>query len=162
MYMYFSTPIPFGQYYLISDRWDDDAKISYLRNALSNKMRDCLVGLSSSDTNTYAKFAQRCVDVSNNMELYGQWTRKRGAGNSYTAGHTRALTLMTTPEVNAAAHINHEDMMEWEPTQPTTTQVNAFSLRGKGNTNRYPSKRPEDRELFGKRAKWVNQEEIDA
>jgi hypothetical protein len=52
--------------------------------------------------------------------------------------------------------------MEWEPTQPTTTQVNAFGLRGKGNTNGYPSTRPEDRELLGKQAKWVNQEEIDA
>jgi hypothetical protein len=40
--------------------------------------------------------------------------------------------------------------------------VNAFGLRGKGNTNGYPSTRPEDRELLGKRAKWVNQEEIDA
>ena len=49
--------------------------------------------------------------------------------------------------------------MEWEP---TTTQVKAFNLRGKGNTNGYPSKRPEDQELLGKRAKWVNQEEIDA
>ncbi|KAA8622172.1 Retrotransposon gag protein [Pyrenophora tritici-repentis] len=49
-------------------------------------------------------------------------------------------------------------MMEWEPTQPTTTQVNAVGLRGKTNMNGYPSRRPEDRELIGKRAKWVNQE----
>jgi hypothetical protein len=66
------------------------------------------------------------------------------------------------PGVNVAAHINHDDMMEWVPTQPITTQVNAFGLRGKGNTNGYPSKRPEDSELLGKRAKWVNQEEINA
>jgi hypothetical protein len=142
-----------------AERWDDDAKISYLRNALSSKMRDNLVGCSGSETNTYNGFAQKCVDVSNDMELYGQWKKKRGAGNSYTAEHTRVLTPMTSPNVNAAAHINHEDMMEWEP---TTTQVNAFGLRGKGNTNGYPSTRPEDRELLGKRAKWVNQEEIDA
>jgi hypothetical protein len=122
-------------------------------------MRDNLVGCSGSETNTYNGFAQKCVDVSNDMELYGQWTKKRGAGNSYTAGHTRVPTPMTTPDVNAAPHINHEDMMEWEP---TTTQVNAFGLRGKGNTSGYPSTRPEDRELLGKRAKWVNQEEINA
>ena len=127
--------------------------MSYLRNALSNKMRDCLIGLSRSDTDTYAGFAQRCVDVSNDMELYGQWMRKRGAGNSYTARHTRVPTQITTPDVNVAAYINHEDMMEWEPTQPTTTQLNAFGLRGKGNTNGYPSKRPEDRELLRKRAR---------
>jgi hypothetical protein len=40
-----------------AEGWDDNAKIPYLRNALSNKMRDCLVGLSRSDTNTYAGFA---------------------------------------------------------------------------------------------------------
>ncbi|KAI2479944.1 Retrotransposon gag protein [Pyrenophora tritici-repentis] len=45
-----------------AEGWDDDAKISYLRNALSNKMRDRLVGLSGSDTDTYAGFVQRCVD----------------------------------------------------------------------------------------------------
>jgi hypothetical protein len=142
-----------------AEGWDDDAKISYLRNALSSKMRDNLVGCSGSETNTYNGFAQKCVDVSNDMELYGQWTKKRGTGSSYNAGHTRVPTPMTTPDINVAAHVSHEDMMEWEP---TTTQVNAFGLRGKGNTNGYPSTRPEDRELLGKRAKWVNQEEIDA
>jgi hypothetical protein len=142
--------------------WDNDAKISYLCNALSNKMRDCLVGLSGNDTDMYAGFAQRCVDVSNDMELYGQWTKKRDAANSYTAVHVRVLTPMTTPDVNVTARINYEDMVEWKPTQPTTTQVNAFGLHGKSNTNGYPSKRPENRELLGKRAKWVNQGEIDA
>jgi len=141
-----------------AEGWDDDAKISYLRNALSSKMRDNLVGCSGSETNTYNGFAQKCVDVSNDMELYGQWT-KRGAGNSYTAGPTRVPTPITTPDVKAAAHINYEDMMEWEP---TTTQMNAFGLYGKGNTKGYPSTRPEDRELLGKRAKWVIQEEINA
>jgi seryl-tRNA synthetase len=55
-----------------AEGWDNDAKTSYLRNTLSNKMRECLVGLSGRDTDTYARFAQRCVDVSNDMELYGQ------------------------------------------------------------------------------------------
>jgi hypothetical protein len=113
-------------------------------------MRDNLVGCSGSETNTYNGFAQKCVDVSNDMELYGQWTKKRGTGSSYNAGHTRVPTPMTTPDINVAAHVSHKDMMEWEP---TTTQVNAFGLRGKGNTNGYPSTRPEDWELLGKRAK---------
>jgi hypothetical protein len=145
-----------------AEGWDNDAKISYLRNALSSKMRDNLVGCSGRETNTYNGFVQKYIDVSNDMELYGQWTKKRGAGSSYTASHSRVLTPMTTPNANVTTHINHEDMMEWEPTQPTTTQVNAFSLRGKSNTNGYPSKRPEDQELLGKRAKWVTQEEISA
>jgi hypothetical protein len=145
-----------------AEGWDDDAKISYLRNALSNKMRDCLVGLSRSNTNTYAGFAQRCVDVSNDMELYSQWTKKKVAGSGYTAGYTLAAAPKPTLDTNIAAYSNHQDMMEWEPTQPATTQVNAVGLRGKANMNGFPSKRPEDRELLGKRAKWVSQEEMDA
>jgi hypothetical protein len=144
-----------------AEGWDDSAKISYLRNALSNKMRDHLIGLSGSDVNTYNGFAQRCVDVSNDMELYGQWTRKRAAGNTFTLGHTSAAAL-TTLGANVAAHVDHGDMMEWEPTLSSSTQVNAVGIRSKSNMNGYPSKRPEDRELLGKRAKWVNQEEIDA
>jgi hypothetical protein len=128
-----------------AEGWDDDAKISYLRNAL-----------------TYARFAQRCVDVSNDMELYGQWTKKKAAGSGYTAGYTLAAAPTPTLKTNIAAYSNHQDMMEWEPTQPATTQVNAVGLRGKTNMNGFPSKRLEDRELLGKRAKWVNQEEIDA
>lgn len=145
-----------------AEGWDDDAKISYLRNALSSKMRENLVGCSGSETSIYNGFVQKCVDVSNDMELYGQWTKKRSTSSSYNAGYTRGPVPMTAPDANVAAHTNHEDMMEWEPTQPTATQVNAFGLRGKFNTNGYPSKRPEDRELLGKRAKWVDQEEIDA
>jgi hypothetical protein len=145
-----------------AEGWDDDAKISYLRNALSNKMRDCLVGLSRSNTNTYAGFAQRCVDVSNDTELYGQWTKKKVAGSGYTAGYTLAVAPKPTLDTNIAAYSSHQDMMEWEPTQPATTQVNAVGLRGKANMNGLPSKPPEDRELLGKRAKWVNQEEMDA
>jgi seryl-tRNA synthetase len=53
-----------------AEGWDNNAKISYLRNALSNKMRDNLVGCSGSETNTYNRFAQKCVDVSNDIELY--------------------------------------------------------------------------------------------
>jgi hypothetical protein len=40
-----------------AEGWDDDAKISYLRNALSSKIRDNLVGCSRSETNTYNGFA---------------------------------------------------------------------------------------------------------
>ena len=75
-------------------------------------MRDNLVGCSGSETNTYNGFVQKCVDVSNDMELYGQWTKKRGAGNSYTARHTCVPTLITTSNVNVAAHINYKDIIE--------------------------------------------------
>ncbi|KAG9387316.1 Retrotransposon gag protein [Pyrenophora tritici-repentis] len=77
-----------------AESWPEHTKISYLRNALSGRIKDRLVGTSE----------------------------------------------------QKQAH----------------TQVNAVGLRGKTNMNGYPSRRPEDRELIGKRAKWVNQEEIDA
>jgi hypothetical protein len=121
-----------------------------------------LFSLIVSETGTYNGFAQKCVDVSNNMELYDQWTKKRSTSNSYHPGYTRGPVPMTAADANIVAHTNPEDMMEWEPTQPTATQVNALGLRSKFNTNGYPSRRPEDRELLGKRAKWVDQEEIDA
>jgi hypothetical protein len=58
-----------------AESWPEHAKISYLRNALSSRMKDRLVGTSGNDTSTYAGFAQKCVDLSNDMELFGQWTR---------------------------------------------------------------------------------------
>ncbi|KAG9379213.1 Retrotransposon gag protein [Pyrenophora tritici-repentis] len=103
-----------------AESWPEHTKISYLRNALSGRIKDRLVGTSGAETSTYARFAQKCVDLSNDMELFGQWTKT------------------------------------------TRRYVNAVGLRGKTNMNGYPSRRPEDRELIGKRAKWVNQEEIDA
>ncbi|KAI1506842.1 hypothetical protein Ptr86124_014222, partial [Pyrenophora tritici-repentis] len=142
--------------------WPEHTKISYLRNALSGRIKDRLVGTSGTETSTYARFAQKCVDLSNDMELFGQWTKTTRRYGSRTAEN--APTYETTSKSNNATltAASPEDMMEWEPTQPTTTQVNAVGLRGKTNMNGYPSRRPEDRELIGKRAKWVNQEEIDA
>jgi hypothetical protein len=39
--------------------------------------------------------------------------------------------------------------------------VHAAFSRNTKNTNGYPSKRPEDQQLLGKRAKWVEKEEIE-
>ncbi|KAG9375917.1 Retrotransposon gag protein [Pyrenophora tritici-repentis] len=144
-----------------AESWPEHTKISYLRNALSGRIKDRLVGTSGTETSTYARFAQKCVDLSNDMELFGQWTKTTRRYGSRTAEN--APTYEPPAKSNNATHSSFpEDMMEWEPTQPTTTQVNAVGLRGKTNMNGYPSRRPEDRELIGKRAKWVNQEEIDA
>jgi hypothetical protein len=51
-------------------------------------------------------------------------------------------------------------MMEWEPTEQESTRINAIR-RSPANVNGYPSKRPEDQALKGKRAKWVKKSEID-
>jgi hypothetical protein len=140
-----------------AEGWDDDAKISYLRNALNSKMKDKLVDSSGSDDYTYMEFVQKCASLSNNMELYGQWTKKGVA-----TGNARAHAPTATAGSKAVTQVGREDMMEWEPTPPIPTQVNAIRFRNKDNGNGRPSKRPEDQELLGKRAKWVGQEEIDA
>ena len=50
-------------------------------------------------------------------------------------------------------------MMEWEPT-PNVVQANAGRTVNR-NLGGFPSKRPEDRALLGKRAKWVNKTELE-
>ena len=52
-------------------------------------------------------------------------------------------------------------MMEWEPTLPVQSQVNGIRLIKQGNVDGYPSTRPEDQPLVGKRAKWISKEEIE-
>ncbi|KAF7570411.1 Retrotrans-gag domain containing protein [Pyrenophora tritici-repentis] len=145
-----------------AESWPEHTKISYLRNALSGRIKDRLVGTSGTETSTYARFAQKCVDLSNDMELFGQWTKTTRRYGSRTAENAPTYEPPAKSNNATLTAASPEDMMEWEPTQPTTTQVNAVGLRGKTNMNGYPSRRPEDRELIGKRAKWVNQEEIDA
>ena len=39
-----------------AEGWDDNAKISYLRNALSSKIRENLIGYSRSETSIYNRF----------------------------------------------------------------------------------------------------------
>lgn len=139
-----------------AEGWVGNVKISYLRNAINDKMRDKLIGLLGSNTLAYEEFVQKCVDVSNDIELYGQRTKRSGVTKNVQVPATT-----TTTSSNATTQLNREDMMEWEPTQPTQTQMNAVRSYN-GNINGYPSKRPEDKALLGKRARWVEQEEIDA
>ena len=49
------------------------------------------------------------------------------------------------------------DPMEWEP---TNTRVQVGRAGNVPNQNGFKSKRPEDKPLLGKRAKWVSREEI--
>ncbi|KAF7444170.1 Retrotransposon gag protein [Pyrenophora tritici-repentis] len=84
--------------------------------------------------------------------LYGERNRKEKAiQNLYSIRQKDDETFISfypRKSNNATlTAVSPEDMMEWEPTQPTTTQVNAVGLRGKTNMNGYPSRRPEDREL---------------
>lgn len=132
-----------------AEYWDDSSKISYLRNAIHPKLRMHLIGISRSDLQSYVAFATKCEEISNQMELFGQW--KADARSNSKKNNPTQQVLAVSPQTP------REEMMEWEPS--TTIQVNA--TRSRLNKNGYPSKRPEDQDLLGKRAKWVEKSEID-
>ncbi|KAG9385490.1 Retrotransposon gag protein [Pyrenophora tritici-repentis] len=131
-----------------AESWPEHTKISYLRNALSGRIKDRLVGTSGAETSTYARFAQKCADLSNDMELFGQWTKTTRRYGSRTAENAPTYEPPAKSNNATLTAVSPEDMMEWEPTQPTTTQVNAVGLRGKTNMNGYPSRRPKTENLL--------------
>jgi hypothetical protein len=49
--------------------------------------------------------------------------------------------------------------MKWEPTEQKSTKINAIR-RNPANVNGYPSKRPKNQALKGKKAKWVKKSKI--
>jgi hypothetical protein len=138
-----------------AEAWHDDSKSSYLRNALNDKMKQALVVVSKAEISTYAGLATKCVELSNSMELLGQWKKPSG-----TKSHQRRTPSPDHSGNRSQSATKREDLMEWEPTSQDSTQVNA--VQPSRNLNGYPSKRPQDKALLGKRAKWVEKEEIEA
>lgn len=143
-----------------AEYWPDESKISYLQEALNEKMKSALIGSDPSIISSYAGLAKRCDSLSSQMELLGQWKKPRdsakGSNNHNNGG--QATRKQPVPK----AEDGREDMMEWEPTPQTSSHVNAARTRSDRNTYGYQSKRPEDQALLGKRAKWVDKEEMDA
>ncbi|KAL4732797.1 hypothetical protein BDV11DRAFT_201350 [Aspergillus similis] len=88
------------------------------------------------------------------MELFGEW--KNSVSKRTETNQPNKMGLNSTLTTPSAAGTRREEMMEWEP----TTTININSTRAGRNRNGYPSKRPEDQALLGKRAKWVDKSEI--
>lgn len=123
-------------------------------------MKGALIGSDPSVINSYVGLAKRCDSLSSQMELLGQWKKPRDnskRSNSHNNGG-EAARKQSVPKVED----RREDMMEWEPTPQVSSHVNAARTRSDRNTYGYRSKRPEDQALLGKRAKWVEKEEMDA
>jgi hypothetical protein len=135
-----------------AESWEDSSKISYLRNALHPKLKAHLIGCSKSDLQSYMAFATKCEEVSNQMEIFGEW--KGMLENSYDKRGAKQYGEIH-PHGSGTA-VSKEDIMEWEP----TTAIRANNIRTRRNRTGYPSKRPEDQALLGKRAKWVDKSEI--
>lgn len=136
-----------------AESWEDSSKISYLRNALHPRLKAHLIGCSSSTLQDYVAFATKCEEISNQMELFGEWrvVTKHGGPRS-----NQPSAAPETYSPFSKGTIHREDIMEWEPTTPVKTN----STRLGRNSNGYPSTRPEDRGLVGKRAKWVDKVEM--
>lgn len=134
-----------------AESWPDTAKISYLRNALNDRIKAALVG-NISGVVTYHQFVNKCEELSNEMELLGQW--KRGIKKD------SAMVIQQKKEIGNNENLSREDKMEWEPTAAASTKINTISKAR--NLNGYPSKRVEDQPLLGKRAKWCPPEEYAA
>jgi hypothetical protein len=133
-----------------ADLWPDATKITYVRNALNDRLRAQLIGASYEDLTIYSRFVTKCEQLSSQMEMMGMWKKKDGKKDVRPAYQRPTVPI--------------EEKMEWEPTPYDTTRVNA--TRGyrydPPNPDGYPSTRVEDRNLLGKRAKWVDYREMNA
>ncbi|KJZ70536.1 hypothetical protein HIM_10080 [Hirsutella minnesotensis 3608] len=139
-------------------------KISYLQEALNGKMKAALIGSDPSAISSYVGLAKRCDSLSSQMELLGQWKRPRGntkSSDNYD-NHENHGGQAAQKHSGQKTEVRREDMMEWEPTPQASAKVNSARTRSDKNTYGYQSKRPEDQVLLGKRAKWVDQAEMDA
>jgi hypothetical protein len=132
-----------------AESWPDNSKMSYLRHALNDRLKQALVPVARLEVSTYTGLVTKCEELSNSMELLGQW-KKPGSNRQQKDPVERP----------SQAEVRREEMMEWEPIPTQNTQVNA--MRPRKNANGFPSKRPQDKSLLGKRAKWVDQTEIDS
>lgn len=121
-------------------------------------MKAALIGSDPSVISSYVGLAKRCDSLSSQMELLGQWKRPRS--NTKNPDSQGGQAAQKQP--GQKTEDRREDMMEWEPTPQASSQVNAARIRRDKNTIGYQSKRPEDQALLGKRAKWVEQAEMDA
>ena len=136
-----------------AEGWPSESKIAYLQNALNDSMKQQLISASAADLADYDSLCQKCDGLSSRMDLLGQWKSKKKSDKGPRAAPKDKELRPQSPGPR------REDMMEWEPTPvaPTSSRSSASP-----NVNGYASKRPEDQPLLGKRAKWVELDEMNA
>jgi hypothetical protein len=127
-----------------ADLWPNAIKIIYVRNALNNRLRAQLIGAFYENLTIYSRFVTKCEQLSSQMEIMGIWKKKDGKKN------VRPVYQRPTVPI--------KEKMEWEPTPYNTTRVNAIRdyRYDPPNPDGYPSTRVKNRNLLGKRAKWVD------
>ncbi|KAK9436413.1 reverse transcriptase (RNA-dependent DNA polymerase) domain-containing protein [Metarhizium brunneum] len=140
---------------------DAEGHFMYVFMSLEGKAKENVTTFAEMQTEkrtNYVGLAKRCDSLSSQMELLGQWKRPR----SNTKNPDNQGGQVAQKQPGQKTEDRREDMMEWEPTPQASSQVNAARTRRDKNTYGYQSKRPEDQALLGKRAKWVEQAEMDA
>ncbi|KAK4170789.1 hypothetical protein QBC36DRAFT_341288 [Triangularia setosa] len=118
--------------------WSDAVRINYLEGALNTKIRERLVGCLDTPRN-YGEFIQMLQILSSKIDSF-EFSKKK------IHTRTRSPLYDSRPhkqEIEQSAESKTTDEMEWEP-----TRINQAIQKA-------------NRELRGKRAKWVDQIEID-
>lgn len=133
------------------DSWPAIVSKNALRNALSKKIARAACG--STEPDEYADYVSLLKNISVRMELYGEFKTSPGTrtqNNQAVRGTAapNAVPIVTPPDADT------------EMTDAPSLQINT-TRTGPANPNGYPSKRPEDRNLLGKRAQWVSREVYD-
>jgi hypothetical protein len=108
------------------------------------------------DLLTYVNMVTKCEQLSSQMKILSICKKSGRADKKPLQSPTRRPKSPTR-----RTEIPRENKMEWEPIEPATVVSNNAANKSR-NINGYPSKCSEDKAFFGKRAKWVELEEIKA
>jgi hypothetical protein len=123
-------------------QWHDEAKRQILLDAISKKMMNALVGRGIPPT--FHGMIDRLHEISTDLDT-GLLHRKE---KPYRGPNQRPATVEQTYEP-----------MDWTPTQAIT--VNRVYSQPDQQRNSPDSVHPRDRDLIGKRARWVPPSEIE-
>jgi hypothetical protein len=118
--------------------WTDAVRVNYLEGALNDTMRDRLISVTTLP-GRYPEYVQALQTIGSRLDSLN--IAKRQAKSSTTGQRSPSPDRTAPPKAVTTAAT--EDTMDWEPTRT-----------GKGSSSK-------DRHLKGKRAKWVDQAELD-
>jgi hypothetical protein len=118
--------------------WTDAVRINYLEGALNDTIRDRLISVTALPTG-YAEFVQALQTIGSRLDSLN--IAKRLARSS--TSQRRSTSPDPTPRAKAVTTAAVEDPMDWEPTHAKKAKVS------------------KDQHLKGKKAKWVDQAEMD-
>lgn len=135
------------------DGWPAVVCKNALRHALSRKMARAACG--SSEPDDYINYVALLKDISVRMELYGEFKHRTAGARTQTQTARREVSQHATQEVPIAPAPDLDIVMTDAPLQLNATRTGPINPSG------YPSRRPEDRHLLGKRAQWVSREVYD-